>query len=430
MGRPALRPADVLHGRERVRGARLRPGGSPGRRAPASTASTRSSRYTRVEGTSGSSRARSTARTSSRTPTGPRSRSTSARRTTRSRSARLLLRRDPLQVLRAPRRPGPRRVNYQYMPDFADGGTLSRTSTARPAPTSRSRGGHPRLPRLRRPLHRRRPDRLLLRRARHAPRLRLPLPDREPDLLPQRRVPLPARSTSSIPFGLNFGGVRGRVFFDIGGAWLEGRGFQFSDERPPGRRALVLRGRLHGLLPRGPLERRLRPAADLKSSLEDGRRRSTSGRRLLTAGNRKRVTGITPNRSHRGLESRGASPRSRSLRRVHALSPPDLVPPRRDGFARRRRADAGADAGGAVARSVDRRHALAPGPHRLAAVSGRERLRRTQGPIEVVATKEVATLLQDHLFNDAIWPDFTRIPTHFLPAVTFRVDRGRGCRSA
>ncbi|MFN7989870.1 MAG: 3',5'-cyclic-nucleotide phosphodiesterase [Thermoanaerobaculia bacterium] len=46
---------------------------------------------------------------------------------------------------------------------------------------------------------------------------------------------------------------------------------------------------------------------------------------------------------------------------------------------------------------------------------------RTDGPIEVVAPKDVASLLQDHLFNDAIWPDFTRIPTHLLPAVTFRV---------
>lgn len=46
---------------------------------------------------------------------------------------------------------------------------------------------------------------------------------------------------------------------------------------------------------------------------------------------------------------------------------------------------------------------------------------RTKGAIEIVATKEVAGLLQDHLFNDAIWPDFTRIPNHLLPAITFRV---------
>jgi ribonuclease BN (tRNA processing enzyme) len=46
---------------------------------------------------------------------------------------------------------------------------------------------------------------------------------------------------------------------------------------------------------------------------------------------------------------------------------------------------------------------------------------RRQEAIEVVATRDVAALLQAHLFNDAIWPDFTRIPTHLLPAVTFRV---------
>lgn len=46
---------------------------------------------------------------------------------------------------------------------------------------------------------------------------------------------------------------------------------------------------------------------------------------------------------------------------------------------------------------------------------------RRQEAIEVVATQDVAALLQAHLFNDAIWPDFTRIPTHLLPAVTFRV---------
>ena len=46
---------------------------------------------------------------------------------------------------------------------------------------------------------------------------------------------------------------------------------------------------------------------------------------------------------------------------------------------------------------------------------------RTETAIEVVAPKPVASLLQDHLFNDAIWPDFTRIPNHLLPAVTFRV---------
>ncbi len=45
---------------------------------------------------------------------------------------------------------------------------------------------------------------------------------------------------------------------------------------------------------------------------------------------------------------------------------------------------------------------------------------KTEGPIEVIAPAEVAALLQSHLFNDAMWPDFTRIPTHLLPAVAFR----------
>jgi ribonuclease BN (tRNA processing enzyme) len=50
---------------------------------------------------------------------------------------------------------------------------------------------------------------------------------------------------------------------------------------------------------------------------------------------------------------------------------------------------------------------------------------KTEGPIEVIAPAEVATLLQNHLFNDAMWPDFTRIPNHLLPAVTFRVIQAR-----
>ncbi len=45
---------------------------------------------------------------------------------------------------------------------------------------------------------------------------------------------------------------------------------------------------------------------------------------------------------------------------------------------------------------------------------------RVAGPIEVVAPPEVAESLQRHLFNDDLWPDFTRIPTHLLPTVTFR----------
>lgn len=43
-----------------------------------------------------------------------------------------------------------------------------------------------------------------------------------------------------------------------------------------------------------------------------------------------------------------------------------------------------------------------------------------KGPIEVVAPPEVVACLQRHLFNDDLWPDFTRIPNHLLPTVTFR----------
>lgn len=45
---------------------------------------------------------------------------------------------------------------------------------------------------------------------------------------------------------------------------------------------------------------------------------------------------------------------------------------------------------------------------------------RAKGPIEVVAPSEVVACLQRHLFNDDLWPDFTRIPNHLLPTVTFR----------
>ncbi len=45
---------------------------------------------------------------------------------------------------------------------------------------------------------------------------------------------------------------------------------------------------------------------------------------------------------------------------------------------------------------------------------------RTKGPIEVVAPRDVVNSLQRHLFNDDLWPDFTRIPNHLLPTVTFR----------
>jgi ribonuclease BN (tRNA processing enzyme) len=46
---------------------------------------------------------------------------------------------------------------------------------------------------------------------------------------------------------------------------------------------------------------------------------------------------------------------------------------------------------------------------------------RTEGPIEVIGTAGVVESLQLHLFNNALWPDFTRIPNHLLPTVRFRV---------
>lgn len=46
---------------------------------------------------------------------------------------------------------------------------------------------------------------------------------------------------------------------------------------------------------------------------------------------------------------------------------------------------------------------------------------RVNGPIEIVAPQPVVRSLQNHLFNDDLWPDFTRIPNHLLPTVSFRV---------
>lgn len=43
-----------------------------------------------------------------------------------------------------------------------------------------------------------------------------------------------------------------------------------------------------------------------------------------------------------------------------------------------------------------------------------------EGPIEIVAPPEVVVSLKTHLFNNDLWPDFTRIPNHLLPSVSFR----------
>ena len=41
-------------------------------------------------------------------------------------------------------------------------------------------------------------------------------------------------------------------------------------------------------------------------------------------------------------------------------------------------------------------------------------------PVEIAAPDDVLLPLKAHLFNDAIWPDFSRLPDHHEPAVTFR----------
>ena len=45
---------------------------------------------------------------------------------------------------------------------------------------------------------------------------------------------------------------------------------------------------------------------------------------------------------------------------------------------------------------------------------------RTTGTIELVTTAAVAASLRCHLFNNDLWPDFTRIPNRLLPTVAFR----------
>jgi ribonuclease BN (tRNA processing enzyme) len=45
---------------------------------------------------------------------------------------------------------------------------------------------------------------------------------------------------------------------------------------------------------------------------------------------------------------------------------------------------------------------------------------RNASPLEIVAPDEVLSALRKHLFNDALWPDFSRLPNDLVPAVTFR----------
>lgn len=45
---------------------------------------------------------------------------------------------------------------------------------------------------------------------------------------------------------------------------------------------------------------------------------------------------------------------------------------------------------------------------------------RVEESIEILAPQEVVSSLKNHLFNNDLWPDFTRIPNHLLPTVSFR----------
>ena len=59
---------------------------------------------------------------------------------------------------------------------------------------------------------------------------------------------------------LQFGGIRGRVFLDVGGAWLKDEKFQFMQDGRPQERARLVRRRVQRLLPGPPVERGLREA--------------------------------------------------------------------------------------------------------------------------------------------------------------------------
>lgn len=50
---------------------------------------------------------------------------------------------------------------------------------------------------------------------------------------------------------------------------------------------------------------------------------------------------------------------------------------------------------------------------------------RRQAPLTVYATKEAVDALRAHVFNDSIWPDFTRLPRPEAPYLRFRaIKRG------
>lgn len=55
----------------------------------------------------------------------------------------------------------------------------------------------------------------------------------------------------------------------------------------------------------------------------------------------------------------------------------------------------------------------------LADVVMRHRIEHRCGPIEVYALQETLDVLQHHLFNNRLWPDFTRLPSPVAPAIRF-----------
>ena len=48
------------------------------------------------------------------------------------------------------------------------------------------------------------------------------------------------------------------------------------------------------------------------------------------------------------------------------------------------------------------------------------RRRNGRGPIQVHALPETLQVLRQHLFNDQLWPDFTRLPTAVRPVLKLK----------
>ena len=204
--------------------------GSPGRRGSASWASSRCRGTRGWRASSASSPARSTSRPSSRTTTARRDRSTSRARTTRSRSASA-----SATTGRGSSRSGrtaarPSRSTTATSPTSRTAGRSPRTSPPRRASTSRSRAG------------RTSPSAASAGMSTGAvPTVysfggldtlrgydyRAIIGNRIFYLNTELRFPLIDVLITGI--GLNFGGVRGRLFFDIGAAYLEDEDFTFAE---------------------------------------------------------------------------------------------------------------------------------------------------------------------------------------------------------